>query len=304
MPAPIPENSYDVVVIGAGIAGLMAAAYLARGGAKVCVLESNHQPGGLMAGIRRKGFYFDVGDQSFEQGNVLFPLLKQLGIYDDLHFLRAWYRLKTPNIDVKIKGPPDLPGAFMNAFPAQSDATRAFFAELHRDLDHLRPLLREDHNPILHKGLDSWAATSRLAYSMAINFPRLWRLLHTQGSARAADFYDPGSEVYDFFQRMGYRHMSLFVWLGFMHSWWNDYWYPVGGIQSTFERLERLVRDLGGHLFYKRRVSALLVEGNRRLRIAGVQTAKGDTIRAPQVIYTGDMKALYQHLLPAHSTLS
>src|ERR1700694_3636294 len=47
-------------------------------------------------------------------------------------------------------------------------------------------------------------------------------LLHTRGSERAADFYTPGSAALDFFQRMGYRNMSLFVYLGFMHSWWSD----------------------------------------------------------------------------------
>src|SRR5258708_22614354 len=137
----VPEKSYDVIVIGAGIAGLIAAAYAARGGAKVCVLESNHQAGGLMAGIWRKGFYFDVGDQSFEQGNVLFPLLKQLGIYNDIHFLRAWYRLKTPNVDTIIRTPDDLPNAFTRAFPEQADATQQFFGELNHDLTHLLPLL-------------------------------------------------------------------------------------------------------------------------------------------------------------------
>ncbi len=299
----VPEKSYDVIVIGAGIAGLIAAAYAARGGAKVCVLESNHQAGGLMAGIWRKGFYFDVGDQSFEQGNVLFPLLKQLGIYDDLHFLRARYRLKTPNIDVNILGPADLPRAFAEAFPAQAAATYAFFDEMHADLAHLLPLLREDHNPIMHDGMSSIAATGRLMRDVAMNAPRLWRLLHTRGSARAAHFYDEGSDVFDFFQRMGYRNMSEFVWLGFMHSWWEDYWYPVGGIQTMFDRLERLVLDLGGQIFYKRAVTALTVEGQRRLRVTGVRTAKGDTIQGGRVIYTGDMKALYQNLLPAHPSL-
>ncbi|HLY25913.1 MAG TPA: FAD-dependent oxidoreductase, partial [Aggregatilineales bacterium] len=193
-----PQSVYDVIVVGAGIAGLMAAAYCARGGARVCVLEANHQPGGLMAGIRRKGFYFDVGDQSFEQGNILFPLLKQLGVYDDLHFLRAWYRLKTPNIDVQIRTPDDLPGAFARAFPEHAAATHAFFGALNRDLDHLRPIFREDNNPLLQEGILSLAAVARLSGHIALNAPRLWRLLHTRGSTQAADFYAPGSEVYDF----------------------------------------------------------------------------------------------------------
>ncbi|MEP7285611.1 MAG: NAD(P)/FAD-dependent oxidoreductase [Chloroflexota bacterium] len=303
MPLPTPEKSYDVVVIGAGISGLIAAAYLARGGAKVCVLESNHQAGGLMAGITRRGFYFDVGDQSFEQGNILFPLLKELGIFDDLHFLRAWYRLKTPNIDVRIERPGDLPRAFANAFPDQVAATHAFFGELNRDMDHLLPLLREDHNPIGQEGIAAWMATARLAARVGINTPRLWRLLHTRGSTRAADFYDPGSEVFDFWQHMGYRHMSLFVWLGFMHSWWNDYWYPVGGIQALFNRLESLVLDLGGQIYYKRAVARLLTEGQRRLHVVGVETEKGETIQARHVVYTGDMKALYKNLLPKHPSL-
>ena len=304
MPLPIPEKSYDVVVIGAGIAGMMAAAFLVRAGAKVCVLESNHQAGGLMAGIRRKGFHFDVGDQSFEQGSFLFPLLKQLDIFDDIHFLRAWYRLKTPNIDVQIRGPADLPDAFTRAFPAYAGATQAFFAELHNDLDHISPLLQNDHNPLLHEGLAKWAAAARLMGSVAINVPRLWRLLHTRGSARAAEFYEPGSDIYDFFTRMGYRNMSLFVWVGFMHSWWHDYWYPVGGIQAMFTRLERYITDGGGQIYYKRGVSRLLTEGDRRLKIIGVETAKGDTIHADQVIYTGDAKALYKYLLPAHPSLT
>ncbi|HLY26423.1 MAG TPA: FAD-dependent oxidoreductase, partial [Aggregatilineales bacterium] len=244
------------------------------------------------------------GDQSFEQGNILFPLLKQLGVYDDLHFLRAWYRLKTPNIDVQIRTPDDLPGAFARAFPEHADATHAFFGALNRDLDHLRPIFREDNNPMLQEGISSLAAVARLSGHIALNAPRLWRLLHTRGSTQAADFYAPGSEVYDFFQRMGYRNMSLFVWVGFLYAWQHDYWYPVGGIQTLFDRLAVLVRDLGGELYYKRAVTAILTEGKRSLRASGVRTAKGDMILAPHVIYTGDMKALYRFLLADHGSLA
>ena len=304
MPSPTPESSYDAVVIGAGMSGLIAAAFLARGGARVCVLEANHQPGGLMAGIWRKGFYFDVGDQSFEHGNIVFALFKQLGIFDDLTFLRAWYRFKTPNVDVQIRGPSDLPDAFSRAFPDQASATRAFFDELNHDLFALTPLLREDHNPLLYTGVASIVAATRLAIHLGMNVPRLWRLLHTRGSARAADYFEAGSAALDFFQHMGYRHMNLFVWLGFMHSWWNDYWYPVGGLQTMNDRLAARVEELGGQIFYKRAVARVLTAGQRDLRVVGVETAKGDVINTPQVIYTGDMKSLYHYLLPQHPSLT
>ncbi len=306
MPPTTPDPQYDAIVIGAGIAGLIAAATLAQGGLRVCVLEANHQPGGLMAGIWRKGFYFDVGDQSFESGNLLFPLLKNLGVYDDLTFLRAWYRLKTPNVDAQIRTPADLPEAFARAFPSEASATHAFFETLNHELDALLPLLREDHNPLLHQGIGAIVAVTRLAVSLGMNAPRLWRLLHVRGSTRAADYYEAGSAALDFMRRMGYRNMSTFIWLGFMHSWWHDYWYPVGGLEALNHALADRITELGGQIFYKRAVTHVLTASDRRdrhLHVIGVETAKGDRIAAAHVIHTGDMKLLYHYLLPRHRSL-
>ncbi|MFL0773449.1 MAG: C-3',4' desaturase CrtD [Prochlorococcus sp.] len=50
-----------VIVIGAGIAGLTAAALLAREGIPVTLLEAHHQPGGCAGTFRRGSYVFDVG---------------------------------------------------------------------------------------------------------------------------------------------------------------------------------------------------------------------------------------------------
>ena len=53
------ETSYDVVVIGSGLAGLTGAHYLAKEGYKVLVLEQHYQLGGLATWFKRKGWpYF------------------------------------------------------------------------------------------------------------------------------------------------------------------------------------------------------------------------------------------------------
>lgn len=53
--------AHDVVVIGAGIAGLSAAAALSRAGLSVTVLEAHVYPGGCAASFRYRGHWFDAG---------------------------------------------------------------------------------------------------------------------------------------------------------------------------------------------------------------------------------------------------
>jgi C-3',4' desaturase CrtD len=54
-------SSCDVVVVGAGIAGLTAAALLAHEGLAVELLEAHHQSGGCAGTFRRGPYTFDVG---------------------------------------------------------------------------------------------------------------------------------------------------------------------------------------------------------------------------------------------------
>ena len=52
MANPKPDqvfHKYDIVVVGAGIAGLMASTYLSKAGYKVAVLEKSRGVGGRMA---------------------------------------------------------------------------------------------------------------------------------------------------------------------------------------------------------------------------------------------------------------
>ena len=55
------EEHSDVVVVGAGIAGLTAAALLAKAGLRVQLLEAHHQSGGCAGTFRRGPYTFDVG---------------------------------------------------------------------------------------------------------------------------------------------------------------------------------------------------------------------------------------------------
>jgi phytoene dehydrogenase-like protein len=76
------RDFYDVIVIGAGIGGLTAAALLSKAGLSVCVLEKEPRVGGYLAGFRRKHFIFDTAIHWLNQygpDGMLDKLFKAIG---------------------------------------------------------------------------------------------------------------------------------------------------------------------------------------------------------------------------------
>ena len=75
-------KTVDVAVVGAGIAGLTAAALLADAGLSVALLEAHHQSGGCAGTFRRGPYTFDVGATQvagLEPGGIHHRLLTHLG---------------------------------------------------------------------------------------------------------------------------------------------------------------------------------------------------------------------------------
>jgi oxygen-dependent protoporphyrinogen oxidase len=75
----------DVLIVGAGIAGLTAARDLAMGGLRVTLLESSDRVGGKVTGHTVAGVELDSGAESFAtRGEVVASLVRELGLADEL----------------------------------------------------------------------------------------------------------------------------------------------------------------------------------------------------------------------------
>ena len=74
------NKNYDVIVVGGGIAGITATAYLSKYNIKTVLFEKNEKVGGLIKTFEYKGFKYDGGARAFENSGVIYPMLKQLGI--------------------------------------------------------------------------------------------------------------------------------------------------------------------------------------------------------------------------------
>jgi phytoene dehydrogenase-like protein len=65
------RDSYDVVVVGSGLAGLTSANILARAGHSVLLLEHHYQLGGMATWFKRRGGHiFDISLHGFPIGMV------------------------------------------------------------------------------------------------------------------------------------------------------------------------------------------------------------------------------------------
>ena len=88
------------VIIGAGVGGLAAATYLARGGYKVTIFEKNAFPGGRCASFSKDGHRFDIGATLLMMPQVYERTFADFGkdLYEELDLVRMdpVYRLKYP----------------------------------------------------------------------------------------------------------------------------------------------------------------------------------------------------------------
>ena len=80
------SNSTEVLVIGAGLAGLNAAIACESAGLHVTVIEASDRPGGRVTSDVIDGF---ICDRGFQLINSQYPALKELNVINDVDFIEA-----------------------------------------------------------------------------------------------------------------------------------------------------------------------------------------------------------------------
>jgi prolycopene isomerase len=140
---------YDVIVIGAGIGGLSAAATLARSGLGVRLLERHSQPGGYATTFTRAPFEFEaalhmvVGVGSQKRLSPFGEMLDELGVLERVNFLSIphLYRAVGPGIDLRLPAEPDAAlETLCAAFPEERRGLTRVMRLMHRVADGLRKI--------------------------------------------------------------------------------------------------------------------------------------------------------------------
>jgi|YNPBryantNP2012_1023418.scaffolds.fasta_scaffold00045_7 phytoene dehydrogenase-like protein len=292
--------AYDAVIIGSGIGGLTAGAYLSKYGKRVLVCEQHARPGGYFTSFRRQGYTFDGGTQSVEDIGMFRPMLRQLGLDGRVKLAKSRFAVASPEFFHPLESLEDL-RAFYDMLIRFFPADRCGLAET-RDLALafcriFRDVLASAPNPFFQT---PWGFLRENLPALARNLSALraagdfYRLLDeplAEWMRRRVGNPDPVNIICD----IGFYGMSVSFGLAFIY-FMMDYYYPLGGFQAISDALASLIKEKGGEVRCRARVEQILVEGSRAV---GVRLEGGEEVRAPYVISGADMRRTFLEMLPA-----
>jgi phytoene desaturase len=286
-----------VVVIGAGLGGLAAAARLAALGHAVTVCEQADVVGGKLGGYERDGFRFDTGPSLLTLPAVYRDLFRTTGrpLEDvlDLVPLDPAFRYLFPDgtvLDVPGSGGHDVAtamddalgggaGADWRALMARADAMWAATRDrvLQSPLNGPRDLLRLVR-PADLRTVAPWRTLRGLGRS-GLRDPRLRMLLDRYATYTGSD---------------PRRAPAVLATIPYVEQTFGA-WYVRGGLRRLADALHDRVRERRGVVRCGADVRRITLDGGR---VSGVVLADGERLPADVVVSGADAAHLYRDLLP------
>lgn len=284
----------DVVVIGAGIAGLTTAAMLSRAGLQTMVLEAARQPGGYLCSFRRNGFVFDPSVLWLNQcrpGGFLNRIHAYIGTDGPRYrTLKRIHRYHSAGGDYLLTSDPtEFRDHLIRDYPQEARGLTALFRDAERLGRHMR---------LLDNRLRSAATMSHgecLRHGLAMTRWVLPVIRYvTTPAARGLTRYFHTRALLDLFHSEG-TLMSVLVPIGFAST--GDFQAPpAGGCGRLVDWLCRKIGADGGLVRMNSPVQAVLV--NDRHEATGVRLATGQSIAARYVVAACDAETLFTSMVP------
>lgn len=293
----LARDTYDAVVIGAGVGGLTAGALLARAGKRVLVVDGHTVAGGNATVFRRRRWLFDVG----------------------LHYVGDCGPDGMIPRALRLAGAAPVPFREMDPDGFDTFLFPGFTFRVPRGLDPYRERLVAAF-PSEARGIDRYVRVLRETWSVLAgtggplrNALRLWRarfaLRHSIGSLGAfldSCTQDPLLRAVIAGQSGTYAQppsrASLFMHSVVVAHYAAGAYYPEGGGQVIADHLADAIERQGGSILLLTRAERILVE---RGRVTGVELVSHHLgrlrLRAPIVVSNADLKRTLLDLVgPEH----
>jgi len=291
------ETHKHVVIIGAGIAGLSAASYLARNGYSVDVYEAHTVPGGLCTAWKRKGYTLD------------YCIHWLMGTKKEGGFDRIWDELGAlVNEDGSPTGIVNF-DEFMRVQLSDGE-TFKLYGKIDRLRDEMLRLAPEDAKMIARLCRDmrtlsrlpfpgvikeEWSLWRYLGFALA-NLGKI-RIMLGYMNKRIGDFTAKwkSPRMREFFTAIVPQDWSTLAFIfGLALQENQSAGYPLGGSLRFARNIERRALALGARIQYGKRVNSILVEQRSAV---GIRLESGEIVRADHVVSAADGHATLFEML-------
>ena len=285
------EKDYDVIIAGAGAAGLTAAAYLGKYGYSVLLCDKNEKTGGLVSSFEYDGFVFDGGIRAFENSGIIFPMLKQLGI--EMEFVKNPVSIGIEKSMIRLISQEsilDYENLLNHYFPDDKEDIEKIMQEVKKVMGYMEviygidnPLFldyTEDKKYLFHTLLP-WLVKyqKNIKKAMKLNLPVNEYLLN----------FTKNQSLIDIITQHFFKNTPTFFALSYF-GLYLDYFYPVGGTNILNQKLNQYIQEHGGNILTKGEITTVRADEKR------IILRDGRTFSYKKLIWACDTKKLYQIL--------
>lgn len=280
---------FDAVIVGGGIAGLTAAAYLTKAGKSVLLCEKEEKCGGLVNNFERDGFVYDGGVRAFENSGVLFPMLRQLGI--SLEFVPNRITIGIEDKVIQIESDEsveDYKNLLIDIYPESQEEIEQIIKQIRRIM-HFMDVQYGIENPMfldfkkdqeyMLKEIIPWV------FKYAFTAPQISKM-----NEPVVDFlkkYTLNQSLLDIITQHFFQETPAFFALSYLKLY-LDYHYPKGGTGILITKLVNLILEHKGEIRNNTEISAVDIE-NRT-----VVDTLGKSFHYQRLIWAADLNFLYR----------
>jgi len=280
---------YDVIIVGAGMGGLSAGAFLAKEGKRILILEKHNKPGGYVTSFASRGYTFD---------SAIFHLTDMGENQTIPQFIRFWggdigatkvqynFRYFIGDNEYLIDGK-NAEENLINYFPEESSAVQKFFRISRRMMDEMmgqgapKPPYEMNFLEKTWFGITSlFRRRLFLKYGSKNSVEVLKSLFRDKMLASIIWAYYPIHSLLFFGHAFGWEMMRR-----------DENYYPQGGMQAIPDATVKALEKNGGKILLNSEVERILIKEGKAV---GVRCVDGSEYYSRIVVSNA----------PVHHTLS
>jgi phytoene dehydrogenase-like protein len=285
-------QKFDTIIVGGGIAGLTSAAYLARAGQKVLLVEKNNEFGGLVNSFVRDGFHFEAGVRALESAGIIRPMLSDLDIHLELARSKVSIGIEDQILNIEdLHSIQDYRNMLVSLYPESVEEVDKFIHAMRKIMKMVDVLYGID-NP-LFKDLKN---DGKYIFNKLL--PWLPKFLFTINKINRLNvpfenFLNDiikNSSLRDIISQHFFKGTPAFFALSYF-SLYLDYFYPKGGVGKIIEEMVKKIDDFGGNLKPNTTINKIMADEH------AVIDHRGQKYHYQNLVWAADLKTFYGNTL-------